>query len=217
MDKEDSDNVSGAKPNPDEEPSESWDLDSVSHYAKTQHDLIVQGEHTLAPLYWRLGQSLHFARKLVPRGHWGGYLEELGVHKVRASKARAIYRTFSTPDAVTGMAIEEAYDQRVRRTAVAENRRRPSKTREECEPDEWVKLETFLLEVCDRAEGLVDVAAFATQDRRTDLFSVFRLAMERLRNLGRLLGAEDEQRNEPRSDRKPHAPNEEVHDDTKKE
>jgi 3-methyladenine DNA glycosylase AlkC len=42
-------------------------------------------------------------------------LEHLGIDKTRASKARAIYRTFSKEEDVAGLTVEEAYAQRQRK------------------------------------------------------------------------------------------------------
>jgi hypothetical protein len=211
---EDNNNVSGAKPLSADEPSESWELDRLAEYAKTQHDAIVKGEQTLAPLYWKLGEALHWARKHVPRGHWGRFLDKAGIHKVRASKSRAIYKTFPGPEAVANMAVEEAYGMRERRTRTATHRTQTRKPTEDVPQEETVQLEVFLLEVCDRADGLIDVAAFATQNRRAELCPVLRLAIEKLTFLGRLLGADDEQRAEPTSEAETHVTNKEVSHDT---
>lgn len=183
----------GAKPFEEEEPSHTWELDRLTQYAREQHETIVQGEQTLSPAYWRLGQALHLARKRLGRGQWGKYLEKLGIHKVRAAKARAIFRTFSTPKAVSGMAVEDAYDQRQRR-----QRRAPQKARDRKSSDRPAEnadtdaLAAFFEEVSTRAEELVDAAAFAEQERRQKLFPVLRTALDRLEYLGQILGAQDE-------------------------
>ena len=58
--------------------------------------------------------ALNLARKQFGRGQWTSYLESLGIERTRASKARAIFRTFTTVDQVVGLAVEEAYSQRCR-------------------------------------------------------------------------------------------------------
>jgi hypothetical protein len=114
------------------------------------------------------------------------------------------------------MAIEEAYSMRACRKRTTPRGTQPRKPTDNGAHEDTVRLEAFLLEVCDRAEGLVDVAAFATQDRRTELFPVFRLALEKVTYLGRVLGADDEQGAEPTRDAEPHVTNKEVYDDTEK-
>ena len=52
-------------------------------------------------------------------------------------------------------------------------------------------LETYLAQVCDQAERLIDVAAFLEKDRRELLYPRYRAALEQLQYLGRMLGAED--------------------------
>ena len=190
MAREDEQESFGAKPSSDQEPSHSWDLGRLGQYARTQHEAILQGERTLAPRYWRLSQALHLARKQIKRGDWGRYLEELGVHKVRAAKARAIFRTFSTPQAVEGLSVEEAYEQRERRQACAQQKALLHKAWGDQSDEGTLKLASFLLKVCDRAEELVDVAAHITEDRRTELLPMLRWAIEKLEHLGQELGCE---------------------------
>ena len=112
---------------------------------------------------------------------------------MRAAKARAIFRTFHTPEAVAGMAVEEAYDHRERkpRRATRESRRR-KRSDHAAGGDRTARLAAFLEEVSVRAEELVDVAAFAEQEHRQKLFPVLRRAIDRLKYLGQLLGADDE-------------------------
>ena len=99
----------------DEQPSHSWGLDKLAEFAQEQHRIIVDGEKEQVPAYWRLGQALSLARKQFARGQWGKYLDELEIHKTRASKARAIFRSFQSPKDVAGKSVEEAYGCRDRR------------------------------------------------------------------------------------------------------
>lgn len=99
----------------DEEPSHAWDLEMLGRYAQRQHQAILAKEKDLTPAYWRLGQALQIARKCFTRGQWGKYLADLDIDKTRASKARAIFATFSTAQEVAGLPVEEAYSQRQRR------------------------------------------------------------------------------------------------------
>jgi hypothetical protein len=207
----------GAKPLSDDEPSHAWDLERLGKYARKEHDAIVRGETTLSPHYWRLGQALQLARKQLGRGQWGRYLAELGVHKVRAAKARAIYRTFSTPEAVAGMAVEEAYEQRKRNQPSARRRGRRRQLMDGQAPAENTdELQAFLMDVCARAEQLVDSAAFVEPSRRAALFPLVHSAVEKLNHLGRMLGAGDDPRAGLMGVQAGGDVNMEVHDDKKK-
>ena len=86
--------VSGAKQIPGGGPDRDWGLLDLEQYAQAQHQEIVAGEATLAPAYWRLGQALNLIRHQRGQGAWGKYLESLGIHRVRACKARSIARHF---------------------------------------------------------------------------------------------------------------------------
>lgn len=188
---------------PDDLPSHDWDLLQLEQYAQAQHAAIVGGEKTLAPTYYRLGRCLEMIRRKRGRGAWGKYLESLGIHRVRACKARAIARHFGAPEAVAEIAVEEAYEQcKNKRSHVCRPRRRgpadsdnPQETQDvarsagEKEADD---IRAFLTEVCARVEALIDVAAFAEHERRAALFPAYRAALERLQFLGRMLGADDE-------------------------
>jgi hypothetical protein len=56
------------------------------------------------------------ARKAFGRGQWGRYLEETGIDKNRASKARTIYRTFAVEEDLAGLTLGEAYAKRQRKS-----------------------------------------------------------------------------------------------------
>jgi len=200
----------GAKHFPDDEPSYGWGLIDLEQYAQAQHAVIVRGETTLAPTYWRLGRSLELIRRQRGRGAWGKYLESLHIHRVRACKARAICRHFSTAESVAGLAVEEAYkESKSKPTRGAPRTRgdRPgadrSDVREETEDHDVAQparekgveeIAAFLSEVHARAGELIDAAAFAELEERTKLFPAYRSALEQLQFLGRMLGVEDEPR-----------------------
>ncbi|MBI1311626.1 hypothetical protein GC176_10055 [bacterium] len=98
-------------------PSESWGTARLGQFAATQHCAIARRERALPRRYWRLGRALDLARDKVPHGEWNEFLEQHGIEKTRASKARAIYRSFDSEGDVTGLSVEEAYDQRTRKFA----------------------------------------------------------------------------------------------------
>lgn len=195
---------------PDDGPSHVWTLIELEQYARAQYEAIIRGETTLAPTYHRLGRSLELIRRKRGRGAWGKYLGSLGIHRVRACKARAIARHFATPDAVAEMAVEEAYEaskskhprvfhtRRDRANADHTDSKENQGNQNAAEPareHEANEIEAFLADVRARADTLIDAAAFAEHKSRSALFPLYRAAMERLQCLGRMLGAEDELRN----------------------
>ena len=97
------------------EPSNEWGLEELSTYAQMQYRQILDGEKLLAPAYWRLGHALILAKEAFRHGKWSQHLKDLGIDKTRASRARAIYRTFDKDEDVSGLTVEQAYAKRRRR------------------------------------------------------------------------------------------------------
>ena len=85
---------------PGNEPNNEWLPEQLGTYAQTQYQQIVDGETHLTRPYWRLGHALEIAKKSFGHGQWEQYLKSLGIDPTRASKARAIYRTFANEDDV---------------------------------------------------------------------------------------------------------------------
>ena len=178
----------GAKPDGEELPDHSWGLDRLGEFLRLQHEAIAQLERQSAASYWKLGQGLTLAFKQLGRSMRAPFLAELGIHKVRASKARAIYRRFPTIESIGTLTIEEAYAERHRPAASAEktgrSRHRSDGSSKPSEPDE---LEQFLFDVAERADAFARAAALARADLRERLQSPIRQAIERLLRLERLL------------------------------
>ena len=175
-------------------------MEDLGEQARRAHDKIVNGEQTLAPVYWELGRILKLARKQLGRGQWGRFLASFGINRVRACKALAIYDAFTSPDDLVGMSVEESYEHRRRRQAGTSHAQSAKCRTAAVQPDNDEKpqrnlseadLETYLAQVCDQAERLIDVAAFLEKDRRELLYPRYRAALEQLQYLGRMLGAED--------------------------
>jgi hypothetical protein len=97
-----------------DEPNNEWLPGQLATYAKEQYRQIIEGEKHLSRPYWRLGNALILAKKSFTHGQWIQYLEEQGIDPTRASKARAIYRTFDNEEAVASLTVDEAYSQRKR-------------------------------------------------------------------------------------------------------
>jgi hypothetical protein len=145
----------GPKPFSSAEPTSEWDVEQSGTYLHWQHQFIVDGEKSLTPCYWRLGYSLELARHQFTYGQWEKYLAHWGINKVRAARARAIRRTFSTLKEVERLTVEEAFERR--------QRRQPATARGKTESQHG-PMGAFMAEMgpwCRRAEALVDEAAFA--------------------------------------------------------
>ena len=104
-------------------PTVDWSPEKLGEYARAQHQTIVKGEERLTPAYWRLGQALTLARKHFNSGQWGMQLAKLGIDRTRASKARAIFKTFKVSEDVDKLSVEEAYEQRERKQAKSSTKR----------------------------------------------------------------------------------------------
>ncbi len=189
------------------EPSHGWDLMTLEQYAQGQHEAIVGGETTLAPAYWRLGRSLELLIRKRGRKAWGKYLESLGIHRVRACKARAIARHFATADAVANIPVEHAYEQGKRRHAQQNGRVKnrvdtdhSPEAQDTVQPEHTngiAALEAFLSEVSARADELIDTASFAELEQRQPLLPIYRTALQRLQLLGQMLGIQAEPPGQP--------------------
>jgi hypothetical protein len=90
-------------PNPGNSP------DDLGEWASSYHEQIVEGERSLAALYWKLGKALELARKHFTRGQWEKYLAKWKIDKTRASKARKIYGAFQNVEQVQKLSVEKAY------------------------------------------------------------------------------------------------------------
>lgn len=167
----------------DERPSRNWGLDKLGEFAQRQQRRIVDGEQALTLVYWLLGQALDFARKQLTQGQWGAYLAELGIDKTRASKARAIFRTFPSLQNVEGKSVEEAYEHRERRheqTPRAAKRKPKSKGK---------ALKAFLGSVPKEAEAMLCQAATMQPSEVHKLITAIDAAIENLQRLRETLAA----------------------------
>ncbi|HPM85328.1 MAG TPA: hypothetical protein PLF81_31715, partial [Candidatus Anammoximicrobium sp.] len=135
----------GAKHFSPDEPDDTWSIEKLGEHARRQHEVIVRGERDLAPAYWELGRALQIARRQLRRGQWGQFLAAHGIHRVRACRARAIFRSHPTLKAVAELTVEEAYEARATRqfhrrrtkdeSTVQEDRSDPRLPREKTEAD----------------------------------------------------------------------------------
>ena len=96
-------------------PAGEWTLEQLQDYARSLHQAIVSEETSLSLKYWRLGTALNLLRKNFNHGQWQQLLVKLGIDKTRASRARAIARTFASKAELAGLTVQEAYERRRRK------------------------------------------------------------------------------------------------------
>ena len=178
---------------PEGEPNSEWGIEQLGVYAQLQHRTIIAGEKSLTSTYWRLGQALDLALKNLPRGHRGKYLERLGIDKTRASKSRAIARTFEKEEEVRDLSVEDVYAQR-------RKKKQQQESQQNCEPTQSAgskeahALRKFVGFVSKQAEALIDTAGFAEPEDAEELLPCFREAVGQLVKLVRHLEHQAESR-----------------------
>lgn len=170
----------------DGEPDRKWGLDDLGGYAQSQHQAIVDREQTLATHYWRLGLALNLARRQLSRRQWGKFLQERNIDKTRASKARAIHRTFPTENEVEELSVQEAYRRRERK--VKQQTADESAVEKSVIEDPKDDLLEFLHNVHSRADFFMDDAAFAEPSDTDMLLAVLSEAITGLEKLRDLVG-----------------------------
>jgi hypothetical protein len=169
------------------EPAHDWGVENLGRYCQAQHETIVSGEKELTPVYWRLGLALNLARKHFNYGQWAKYLASLGIEKTRASKARTIFRSFSTAEKTVGLSVEVAYAQRRRKH---EGRGRATSCRKTCDAS--------LDDVRRDLERLINDAQFVTPSEGRELLNTTQELICRLQEFERnLLQQIDESNRDP--------------------
>ena len=168
----------------DERPSSNWGLDKLGEFARQQQRRIVDGEQELTFVYWKMGQALEFARKQLTHGQWGAYLGDLGIEKTRASKARAIFRTFPSLQDVEGKSLEEAYQCRERR------QEQPQRAAKRKPKSKGKALKAFLGSVPKEAEAMLSQAATMQPPEARKLITAIDAAIENLQRLRETLAAQ---------------------------
>ncbi|MCY2995962.1 MAG: hypothetical protein NTY19_50145 [Planctomycetota bacterium] len=157
-------------------PQEDWGVEDLGQYAQGQHQAIQKGEQSLAVHYWHLGLALDLARRHFARHQWGMFLEELGIDKTRASKARALHRTFPTEQAVEGLSVQDAYARRERKPHGPSSEKRRQKQKQQ-------GLFDWLLDVCKKADLFLDEAGFADPSESSTLLPAVDAAIDELTKL----------------------------------
>lgn len=101
--------LKGFDPQPLANPTADWSIERLGEYAAEQHRGMARDEQSLTVRYWRLGMALELARNKTSHGQWRHFLDAHHIDKTRASKARAIYASFSRAEELAGLTVEEAY------------------------------------------------------------------------------------------------------------
>jgi len=142
-----------------------------------QHRQIIDGEKLLTPSYWRLGHALVLAKKTLNHGQWARYLKKLGIDKTRASKARAIYRTFESEVDVAGLTVEEAYAKRQRNHSAELD----EGADEAAEPKADVqRLRKSVHKIAEQTVAAIQDAAFAEREEANILIPAIRKTISQL-------------------------------------
>ena len=164
----------------DEQPNEAWDVERLGEFARARHQEIDADEQSLARAYWQLGLALNLARRQFSHGQWAKFLDELGIDKTRASKARAIQRTFDTENSVDGLSVQEAYRKRKRKS----RKSGPKKTRRKStNKHERVSITEWLRDVCQQADMFLDEVASTDTDDAANVLPAIDAAVEELNRL----------------------------------
>jgi len=163
-------------------PDPTWGVDCLGEYARQQDQAIVNGEQALTAYYWRLGLALELARKQFSHSQWGRYLSSLGIDKTRASRARAIQRTFEAEEQVAELSVKEAYSRRKRQPRKSPILRSASRA-PVAERHEEVDLVNFLVGVCHQVESCLSQAESASAEQANCYLSVLEEALRELNGL----------------------------------
>ncbi len=83
-------------------PTAEWLPEELGTYAQAEHHAILDDARKLAARYWRLGLALNLLRANFDHGHWERLLRDLNIEKSKASRARAIGRTFQREEDLEG-------------------------------------------------------------------------------------------------------------------
>ena len=165
---------------PSNEPNNEWIPEQLGTYAQTQYQQIVDAETHLTRPYWHLGHALEIAKKSFGHGQWEQYLKSLGIDPTRASKARAIYRTFANANDVEHLTVEEAYARRRKKRSTAP----PAVSSKAANSKRSAQvLRKSISKIADRTGTVVHDAAFATPDEATILIPAVRKAIRELQTL----------------------------------
>ena len=179
----DSDNIaeSCATQRLSNDPNERWTIDELGQRAEVLHREIECREEALAPAYWQLGETLNLARKNFAHGQWSRFLAQRGIDKGRASKARAIHRTFKDPREVERMSVHAAYERRKRQSR--RGRRGASDKTQSKRHQQATSIGDWLMDACQHIDFFCEEAAHLTATQARPLRDSIDVMVDQLQRL----------------------------------
>jgi hypothetical protein len=116
-------------------PDDAWDMDELGRCAEFHHRFIHKTETLLTPSYWSLGRALELLHAKLTVRQFRQFRYDHGIHKVRASKARAIARFYPTPEELAGISVHDAYQAAIKNRREQEPPHCETPQEEACETD----------------------------------------------------------------------------------
>lgn len=162
------------------EPTAEWLPEQLIAYVHAVQAAIEDDERGLATKYWRLGIALNLLRRSFNRGQWERFLIAAKLDKTKASRSRAIARTFEKESELAGLTVREAYAKRARKP------RSPARDTATSRDQKQPRLARFFQSVAREADALVDEAGFADKAAAAELLNAAETALinvQRLRDL----------------------------------
>jgi hypothetical protein len=137
----------------------------LGKYAKQEHGIILSQETYVTQHYWLLGKALEFARATLTKTQYSQFLVQWGVHKVRASKARAIAAAYPSPESVLAISVHDANDHIVKKRRAEKKQKQVKQAKEDAaEPappkEDSEAAASVLAKVNGRLDRLSDDLAF---------------------------------------------------------
>lgn len=90
-------------------PDPNWTADELGECAKRHDDACAGLGRQMAIHRYQQGRALTLARKKVPHGGWGIFLEEHGISSSSDGRARKLYKEVKSEQELDGMTIADAY------------------------------------------------------------------------------------------------------------
>lgn len=164
-----------------------WARTDWEHYAQERHREILAREEKLSAVYWQLGRALSVIRKDFTYGQWCRYLDQLGIDRPHASKATAIFRSFSAVEQVAELSVAQAYA--ARRNPNPASAAEGNVAAVAGSPSPPPQLEKFLTRCSKQAKTQCDQLPSLSADAARHLLPLVIDALERLEGLRRRLQA----------------------------
>lgn len=163
------------------QPSSEWLPEELMAYVRAQQQSIEDDEHRVAVKYWRMGRALNLLRRTFNHGQWEQFLRDVNLDKSKASRSRAIARTFTDEHELAGLTVKEAYAKRSRRSPA------PTASAPSPAQREQRRLAKFFQDVAREADSMLDEAGFIEHAVAGKLLSAAEAALGQMQKLYDLL------------------------------